>query len=74
MKQTTELHLVQRSNVLLFLQLPVNNAGKQCDQVLNTVVLNQRFKSFVEFLSVDIIGNERNQLSGKIYLMTAMKA
>ena len=43
MKQTTEPHLEKTSNVLLFLQLPVNNVGKQCDQVLNTVVRRQRF-------------------------------
>lgn len=74
MKQTTKPHLVQRSNGLPSLQVPINNVGKQCDGVLNTVVLHQRFKSFLEFLSVDMMGNKRNQLSGKIYLITAMKA
>jgi len=55
MKQTTEPHLVQRSNVLPSLHVPINNVGKQCDRVLNKVVLHERFKSFVEFLSVDMM-------------------
>lgn len=72
MKQTTEPRLVQRSNVLPSLQVPINNVGKQYDWVLNTEVLHWRFKSFVGFLSVDMMGNKRNQLSRKIHL-TAMK-
>ena len=67
MKQTSELHLVQRSNVLPFLQVSISNVGKQCDQVLlNIVVLQLRFKSLVEFLTVGMMGNKRNQLSVKI--------
>lgn len=53
--------------MLPFLQVSISNVGKQCDQVLlNIVVLQLRFKSFVEFLSVEIMGNKRNQLSVKI--------
>jgi len=68
MKRTTEPHLVQRSNVLPSLHMPINNVGKQYDQVLNKVVLHQRFKSFVVFLNVDMMGNKRNQLSGNIHI------